>query len=80
MPPEPTYRDAFLGDVIDERQKQAKKGYTSVHDSRHSFAGWVAILTHELGCVADAALHGNREDFFRGLVKIAAVCLAACEG
>jgi hypothetical protein len=67
---------AFRCLVIGERAKQQRRWGTE-HDARHSPAEWAAILAHEVGQFADAALNGGPFEQSEALVKIAAVCEAA---
>lgn len=60
--------------VAEEQEKQSRL-WGADHDAQHSPAEWSAILSHEVGCFADAAL--NDGDLLAALVKIAAVSESA---
>ncbi len=74
-------RKEVMAVIHDERQYQIhQKGWTFEHDRDHSPKEWVAIFTHELGCAADSALNNRDEKpWYRAVVKLAAVCVAALE-
>lgn len=58
-----------------------ERDYNMVDDACHSPTEWVAIITHELGAVADYALNPRPDTDWlkRALVKTAAVSVAALE-
>ncbi len=67
--------------INDERERQVMCGYGMSHDARHSPTEWVAIITHELGAVADCALNPRPDtDWLKcALIKTASVSVAALE-
>lgn len=72
--------DAFR--LIDrERLKQVKvKGYDAEHDARHDPLVWGEKLEHEIGCMfRRTGRPPTRAEFQAGLVKVAAVAVAALE-
>lgn len=71
-----TTQDKFRELVDRERDKQ-RALWGEEHDARHAATDWAAILAHEVGCFADAALNDGPTEQATALVKIAAVCEAA---
>ena len=71
--------------VSKERARQrGQKGYGAAEDAAHSPIQWLAIIMHEVGCLATAVLLPYYEKSSQcavraALIKIAAVAVAALE-
>ena len=75
-------RTEALAAIEAERERQIEViGYDAGHDATHTPTGWVAIIAHELGAVADRSLNAGSDTYWtqRALIKTAAVCVAALE-
>jgi hypothetical protein len=64
-----------VAEVLAERTRQDNKW----GEQDHKPTDWIAILTEEVGEAAKAALEGNRDDYRRECIQIAAVAAAMVE-
>ena len=67
--------DIILKGILAERSSQDRKW----GEQNHSAFRWLAILTEEVGEVAEACLDVNTVRYYSELVQVAAVALAALE-
>ena len=76
VPGSDLYRPNVVQDVLDERERQDRRWGVSrnLHPSL-----WLAVLSEEMGEMAEAILKGDRDNYRRELVQVAAVALAALQ-
>lgn len=66
----------FLDRLRTERDHQIAR-WGDEHDRAHGPYDWIVFLTKYVGRAAVAAMTGNRHEFGKALVQVAALCAAA---
>lgn len=71
------FSPTFMDELRKERDRQIGQ-WGDEHDRQHTFYDWIVFTTKFVGRAAIAAMNGNRLDFERQMVKVAAIAAAAC--
>lgn len=71
------FSPTFMDELRKERDRQIGQ-WGDAHDRQHSFYDWIVFTTKFVGRAAIAAMSGDRHEFERQMVKVAAVAAAAC--
>lgn len=58
---------------------QLVESWSLEHDDQHTVNDWAALIARYLGRAGDAAEAGGADEYRRGLVKVAAITVAAIE-
>lgn len=70
----------IIGEIVEERAKQAEQGYDEAHDDRQTLAAWAWLLSrrsNDLSAPNLAAI--SKDEPRRILLEIAAISVAAIE-
>lgn len=80
-----------LAEIGDERQRQQQavhgtrafaqsvEAWSLEHDDQHTVNDWAALIGRYLGRAGDAAEVAGGDEYRRGLIKVAAITVAAIE-
>lgn len=71
------FSPTFMYELRAERDRQIGQ-WGDEHDRQHSFYDWIVFTTKFVGRAAVAAMSGDRHEFERQMIKVAAVAAAAC--
>lgn len=71
------FSPTFMYELRQERDRQIGQ-WGEDHDRQHTFYDWIVFTTKFVGRAAIAAMNGERLEFERQMVKVAAVAAAAC--
>lgn len=71
------FSPTFMDELRKERDRQIGQ-WGDEHDRQHTFYDWIVFTTKFVGRAAIAAMNGDRLEFERQMVKVAAISAAAC--
>lgn len=71
------FSPTFMYELRNERDRQIGQ-WGDDHDRKHTSYDWIVFTTKFLGRAAVAAMSGNRHEFERQMIRVAAIAAAAC--